>query len=148
MRVAAIVLVTTAILFTANTPRALAKGTVQVQQSDGSVQTYPNSSIVVANKVLKITSADKQGTIVIERAACFHMGEIIRCLADQLSLDQGGKDQVLDLHYGTIYLNSTGTKQSLPATSAQLAPNGIMLSLVTKIGTVVNLTGTIDKWTK
>jgi hypothetical protein len=148
MRVGAIALVASALLFGACFSRAQATATVQVQQSDGSVQNYPNSSIVITNKTLRITSADKQGTIIIDRAACFDLGNVIRCLADQLSLVQGGKNQQLDLHYGTVYLNKTDAKQPLPHTSQQLSPNGIMLSLVTKIGTVVNVTGTIDKWNK
>jgi hypothetical protein len=127
---------------------ARASGTMQVQQTDGSTQTYKNVSVVISNKTLRLTSADKQGTLVVDRAACSFLGKVMRCLPESMTLDQGGGAQRLDFQSGTVYLNSTDTKQPLPATSQQLPPNGIMLSMTTKIGTIVNLTGTIDKHTK
>jgi hypothetical protein len=127
---------------------ARASGTVQVQQSDGSIQKYPNATIVVSNKTLRITTADKKGTLVIDRAACSLIGKVMRCLPYSMSLDQGGGAHPLDFQRGTVYLNGTDTPQPLPATSAKLPPNSIMLSLTTWIGTVVNVTGTIDKQTK
>jgi len=62
-----------------------------------------------------------------------------------MTLDQGGGSHPLDFQRGTVYANLTDSKQPLSQSSMQLPPNGIMLSLTTKIGTIVNLTGTIDK---
>ncbi len=123
----------------------LAKGTVTVQQSDGSTQTYNNVSIVIANKTLRITTADGVGSLVIDKAACSYVGDLQMCLPYSMTLDQGGGTHPLDFQRGTVYANLTDSKQPLPQSSAQLPPNGIMLSLTTKIGTIVNLTGTIDK---
>jgi hypothetical protein len=127
---------------------AWATGTVQVQQNDGSSQFYKNATIVVSNKTLRITTADKKGTLIIDRAACQLQGKVLRCLPYSMTLDQGGGATPLDFKIGTVYLNTTNEKQPLPPTSEQLPPNGIMLSLTTRIGTIVNVTGTIDKQTK
>jgi len=124
---------------------AHAKGTVTVQQSDGSTQTYNNVSIVIANKTLRITTADGVGTLVIDKAACSYVGNLQMCLPYSMTLDQGGGSHPLDFQRGTVYANLTDSKQPLSQSSMQLPPNGIMLSLTTKIGTIVNLTGTIDK---
>jgi hypothetical protein len=47
-----------------------------------------------------------------------------------------------------VYVNLTGAKQQLPLSSTQLPPQGILLSLRTKIGTIVNLSGEIDQVAK
>ena len=123
---------------------AYATGTVRVQQDDGSVQVYKDAMIVVSNKTLRITTADKKGTLIIDKAACSYVGEVMRCLPYSMSLDQGGGLHPLDFQRGTVYLNATDDRQPLPLTSKQLPPRGIMLSLTTRIGTIVDVTGTID----
>ena len=125
-----------------------ATGTMQVQQSDGSTQTYKNVSIVIGNKTLRLTTEDKKGTLLIDRAACYFVHKLMLCLPYSMTLDQGGGSQPLDFLKGTVYLNGTDEKLQLPASSQQLPPNGILLSLTTKIGTIVNLSGTIDKHIK
>ena len=127
---------------------AHATGTVHVQQDDGSMQVYPNATIRVSNKTLRITTADKKGTLIIDKAACSFIGAVMRCLPYDMTLDQGGGATPLDFQRGTVYLNPTGDKQPLPLTSNQLPPHGILLSLTTKIGTIVNVTGTIDQESK
>jgi hypothetical protein len=127
---------------------ARATGTVRVQQSSGSVQLYPNSRIEINNKDLRITTADKKGTLVIDDAACSFVGQVMRCLPYSMALNQGGGLHPLDFQRGTVYLNLTDVKQPLPLTSKQLPPHSIMLSLTTKIGTIVDVTGQIDKVTR
>ena len=127
---------------------ASATGTVRIQQSDGAVQLYPNASITISNKALHITTADKKGTLVIDRAACSFVGQVMRCLPYSMTLDQGGGSHPLDFQRGTVYLNLTDDKQPLAYSSKQLPPHSIMLSLTTKVGTIVDITGSIDKETK
>ncbi|HME81317.1 MAG TPA: hypothetical protein VKF82_04505, partial [Candidatus Eremiobacteraceae bacterium] len=62
-----------------------------------------------------------------------------------MTLDQGGGTHPLDFQRGTVYVNLTDSKQPLSNSSMQLPPQGILLSLTTKVGTIVNMTGTIDK---
>jgi hypothetical protein len=127
---------------------AYAKGTVRVQQSSGSMQVYRDVTIRIAQKALRVTTADGKGTLIIDKAACSFTGEIQTCLPYSIKLDQGGSVQPLDFERGTVYVNLTSAKQQLPYSSTQLPPQGILLSLRTKIGTIVNLTGEIDQVTK
>jgi hypothetical protein len=129
----------------ATTSDAYAKGTVTVQQSDGSTQQYAGVSIRIISKTLRITTADGVGTLSIDRAACSYVGDLMMCLPYDMTLDQGGGSHPLDFQRGTVYLNLTDAKQQLPLSSTWLAPQGILLSLTTKIGTIVNMSGTIDQ---
>jgi hypothetical protein len=127
---------------------AYAKGTVRVQQNNGSVQVYHDVTIRIAQKVLRVTTADGKGTLIIDKAACSFAGELQTCLPYSIKLDQGGSVKPLDFERGTVYVNLTDARQQLPYSSTQLPPQGILLSLRTKIGTIVNLTGEIDQVTK
>jgi hypothetical protein len=129
-------------------PPADAKGTVLVQQSDGSTQSYAGVDIRITNKTLRITTADGKGTLVIDKAACSYAGDLLRCLPYSITLDQGGGTHPLDFERGTIYANLTDAKQQLPFSSTQVPPKGILLALKTKIGTIVTMTGEIDEVSK
>jgi hypothetical protein len=124
---------------------AYAKGTVRVQQPNGSVQQYDDVTIRIANQALWITTADGVGTLEIEKAACSYVGSLQMCLPYSMTLDQGGGMHPLDFLRGTAYVNFTDDKQQLPLSSIQLPPQGILMSITTKVGTIVNMSGTIDK---
>jgi hypothetical protein len=127
---------------------AQAKGTARIEQSDGSSQTYSDVDIRVSNKTLRLTSADGKGVLVIDRAACSYVGDILRCLPYSMTLDQGGGAHPLDFAGGTVYLNLTTDKQQMPSSSAQLPPHGILLAIQTKIGTLITLSGLMDEVSK
>ena len=127
---------------------AVAAGTVTVYQNDGNVDTYTNSQIKIIHDVIYITSGDGKGTIVISRAACFSHKGLLTCLPTGVTLVQGGDAKKLDLDHGTLYINLTDSAMQLPLSSTQLAPKGVLLSFSTIIGTVVNVSGVIDKGNK
>jgi hypothetical protein len=127
---------------------ALAAGTVTIQHSDGNVDSYPNSPIHIIHDALYITSSDGKGTLVINRAACYYQGNVMTCLPTSVALVQAGNTKKVDLQTGTLYLNLTDQNQQLPLSSTQLPPHSIMFSFSTLIGTVVNVSGAIDKVTK
>jgi hypothetical protein len=124
---------------------AQAKGTVLIQQSNGHTNVYDDAVIKVIHGALYVTSADGEGTLVINRAACSHQGEILTCFATTATLVQSGETKALDLKKGTIYVNSTDAPQPLVLSTTKLAPHSIMLSLETDRGTYIGLTGGIDK---
>lgn len=126
-----------------STSVALASGTVRVQQVNGSVQTYPNSTFVVEGKTLRLTTADKKGTLVITDAACSFDGKLMRCLPYNVILKQGGSYQI-PLRSGTIYYNPTGQVQTLSYSSSQIGPKGVLGTMHTVHGTYVTITGTLD----
>ncbi len=122
-----------------------ATGTVVIQQIDGSIKTYDDVVIRIRNDELALTSSDGQGTLVIGKAACMKVGELVKCLPYDATLYQNGGKHHVTLKSGTVWLNPTMTKQPLSLTSAQLAPHGVLMSVTTKTGTYVSLTGTVDR---
>jgi hypothetical protein len=122
-----------------------ATGTVRVQQRDGSVRTYTNVRIRVHNDAMSITSSDGKGTIVIGKAACSKVAELIRCLPYDATLEQNDEARHIALQTGTVWLNPTDAKQQLSHSSTQLPPHGVLLAVRTKAGTYVSLTGVVDE---
>jgi hypothetical protein len=124
---------------------ASATGTARIQQRDGSVKTYTNVRIVVQNESMAITSSDGVGTLVLGKAACTKVGELLRCLPYDATLEQHGQATHVPLQSGTVWLNPSNTNQQLTHSSTQLPPRGVLLSLQTKAGTYVSLTGIVDR---
>jgi hypothetical protein len=123
---------------------ANATGTVRVQQRDGSVQIYSGVRIVVRNDSMSITSHDGKGTLLIGKAACSKVADLIRCLPYDATLEQNGKAARIALQTGTVWLNPTDAEQPLSHSSAQLPPHGVLLAVKTRAGTYVSLTGILD----
>jgi hypothetical protein len=119
-----------------------------IRQHDGSIRTYTNVRIGIGNDQMELTSSDGQGTLVLGKAACMKEGQLIRCLPYDATLFQGGNKRRIVLQSGTVWLNPTQTKQQLPLSSAQLPPHGVLMSVNTRAGTYVSLTGTVDEMHK
>lgn len=124
---------------------AQSKGTVRVQQTNGTVQIYNNVAIDIVGRTLRLTTADGKGTLVIDRAACSYSGEIQVCLPYQATLRQRGTSNPINIAKGTAYVNLTGVKQQLSLSSTQLPSRGILMAIRTKAGTYLTLTGEIDQ---
>jgi hypothetical protein len=127
-----------------------ATGLVRVQQSNGSIQEYPDARIDYSKdaKTLTITTADGKGVLTIDQAACSYVGEVYRCLLTHMTLTQGGQTKPLDFSSGTIYANTTGGNLNMPLSSQIIPPKGIVMALTTKAGTYISMTGTIDSGVK
>ncbi len=125
---------------------AAAKGTVRIQQADGSVQTYDNVTLKRhAEDALYVTTADGDGTLVITKGACSYVGNLLRCLLDQAELQQGGTTTRLDFEQGTLFANLTNSKQNLLNSSQGLLPGGVLVALRSPRGTYINISGTIER---
>ena len=125
--------------------RANATGTVRIQQRDGSIKTYTNVKIVVLTESMTITSSDGEGTIILGKAACTKVGELLRCLPYDATLEQHGETTHIPLKSGTVWLNPSDSNQQLTYSSTQLPPRGVLLAIQTKAGTYVSLTGIVDR---
>lgn len=132
-----------AIICTIAPSPADARGTVRVQERDGSVRFYHDATMRVVDRTLRITSADKQGTLVISDAACTLIGHVLRCLPYHVALEQNGTHQ-LDFEHGTLFYNPTDAKQHLTHSSTTLQAKGILGVLMSNVGTFVTLSGTLD----
>ena len=128
---------------------AAALGTVTVQKVDKPIQTYANARIVYQpKKALLITTSDGKGTLIIDKAACSYVGDLLTCLPTSIQLKQNGTVSPINISKGTVYANLTGQSQPLSNSSMRLPPNGILFSVTTKLGTIINVMGVIDTVTK
>jgi hypothetical protein len=121
-----------------------ASGTARIEQSDGIIRQYRVSLVVVDHRGVRITSADRRGTLTVGKAACSYLGELERCLPYSIVLDQDGRKHSIAVQRGTEYLNRTATLQPLPYSSRHMPPHGLLLLLLTARGTYITVSGTVD----
>jgi hypothetical protein len=124
---------------------ASATGTAWIQHPDGTTSTYTNVRIVIWNESMAITSSDGRGTVVLGKASCTMIGELVRCLPWDATLFQNGRRVHIPLESGTVWLNPTHTNQRLSHSSTQVPPRGVLLAVETRRGTYVTLTGVVDE---
>jgi hypothetical protein len=132
------------ILLAAGAGVAGASGTARIEQSDGVVRQYRVSLVVVDHRGVRITSADRRGTLLVGKAACSYLGQLERCLPYSIVLDQDGEKHPIAVQRGTEYLNRTGMLQQLPYSSRHVPPHGLLLLLLTARGTYITISGTVD----
>jgi hypothetical protein len=137
-----------AICYTFGGAPAGAAGTALIRQSNGHTDVYENVAIKVIHDALFVTSADGKGTLVIHRAACAFQGALLVCFPTSAVLVQAGQTKALSLKEGTVYVNTTDAPQQLALSTAKVPAHGILLSLTTKRGTYVSLSGRFDKVVK
>lgn len=124
---------------------ARATGTVRILQNDGSTKTYTRVRIAIRDQSMAITSADGEGTLVLGKAACTKVDELVECLPYDATLFQNGMRTHIALQSGTVWLNPSKTDQRLTHSSTQLPPRGVMLAIRTRRGTYVTMTGIVDE---
>jgi len=124
---------------------ALASGSVQIQQRDGSIQTYTGVTLKVANKTLTLTSADKVSTVAISGADCAPDGAIVRCTGGGFSLLQDGKKHIVPFKSATFYFNPTDQDQLLPLSTAKIGPHSVIFAVQTAKGTYITGNGKLDQ---
>jgi hypothetical protein len=132
-------------LYLLSVAQAAATGTVRVQQNDGTVRTYDDVSIRVKHNTIRIGSKDRKGTLVVDRAACSYVGELLRCLPTSFQLVQSDQTKTIQLINGLIYLNLTDQPQQMSFSSKHIQPRDIVLTLQTMHGTYINVRGQIDE---
>jgi len=124
-----------------------AKGTVSIQESGGPNRTYEDVTLVVMNKALYLTTADKKGTLIISDAACTLVEKLLRCLPYAASLKQNGKTKPIKISSGSIYFNTTDEVQTLKYPSMELPAKGVRGVVRTNIGSYVSISGRLDDGT-
>lgn len=125
---------------------AAATGTVIVEQRNGTTKTYRDVRIAIEDAAMAITSADKKGTLVLGKAACTEIGELVKCLPYDATLLQNGMKFHIPLKVGgTVWINRGTTNQRLPQSSEELRPHGVLVAVTTIRGTLVSLTGVVDE---
>jgi hypothetical protein len=124
---------------------ALATGTLRIQQSNNSVQTY--SGVVMKldqkNHALMLTSADKVSTVAITGGHCTPEGKLVRCTGGGFSLRQEGKTYVIPFKSATFYFNLSEQEQASPL--AAVRPHSVVFDIVTRKGTHITGNGKLDE---
>jgi hypothetical protein len=133
-----------AAMIVASAAAASATGTARIHHIDGTESTYSGVTVAIVGSTLHVRSPDRKGTLVIERAACSHDGALLKCLPTRVVLRQHGSSRPMALESGTIYFNFSADPHTLTYSSRLVQPHGVLLSLQTLRGTVINLDGTID----
>jgi hypothetical protein len=123
---------------------ALATGTLKIQQSDNSVQTYTGVSMKIVNHTLMLTSSDKVSTVVISGGDCAKNADLVRCTGGGLTLQQDGKTHVVPFKSATFYFNLTDQDQALPLSTMKVGPHSVVFSAQTAKGTYITGNGTLD----
>jgi hypothetical protein len=126
-------------------PPAGATGTINIQRTNGTKNTYRDVKIKIFSGSLFLTSDDGNGTIVVTRAACSYQGAIMVCFPTAATLVQEGESNALNLKNGTIYLNATGDAQQMTRSTAKIPANSVLLALTLKDGTFIDVRGRIDE---
>lgn len=141
MRISASMVVAFVLLLPAS---ALATGTVRIQQSDNSVQTYTGVLMKISQneQTLTLTSADGVSTVVISGAHCAPMGGLVYCTGGGFSLQQGGKAYVIPFKAGKYYVNLSDQDQSSPL--SKVGPHSIVFAILTVKGTHITGNGKLD----
>lgn len=127
------------------TAQAPATGTVRIQQSDGSVQTYTGVTMKVANKKLTFISADKVSTVVISGASCGLRGALVRCMGGGFSLLQDEQQHIVPFKAATFYFNPTSQNQELPLSTTKIHPHSVIFAVQTAKGTYITGNGKLDQ---
>ncbi len=123
---------------------AAATGSAHIEHPDGTVKNYTDVRITVDGTSMAMTSSDGQGTVYIGKAACTKVGVLVKCLPYDATLVQHGTTTHIPLQSGTVWLNPTASAAVLPNSTSKLPPLGVVLTMETKGGTTVSLSGTAD----
>jgi hypothetical protein len=126
------------------TAPAAAIGTLRIQQSDDSVQTYTGVHMRIVNNTLTITSADKVSTVVITGADCDHGPNLIRCNGGTISLREDGT-HAIPFRSATFYFNMTDQDQQMPLSTLKVGPHSVIFAAHTQKGTFLTGSGTLDQ---
>jgi len=123
---------------------AFATGKVEVQQFDGSTQTYQHVDMKVVGLTVFLSSPNRKDVLEIVTDACSYPAGVERCLPYRTTLRRGGRPHTLPLERGAVYLNTTNEVEHLPHSSEVLAPHHVIVHLDTMRGTYISAFGSLD----
>ena len=123
---------------------ANAEGQTDVQQSDGSSQTYRHVHMRLDGRTLFLSSPDRKDVLEVSSDACSYAGDVQRCLPFATTLHRHGRTHTIALSRGTVYLNLGSDVAHLPHSSRALGPHQVLVHLHTRRGTFISAQGTLD----
>jgi hypothetical protein len=136
--------VSIAALAVAMTAPAWATGSLKIQQSNNTIQSYTDVGIRIVGKTLMLTSEDKVSVVIISGGSCTDDNGLKRCNAKQLSMEENGTMHVIPFVSATFYFNLTDGDLMLPLSTMKIAPNSVIFSAKTDKGTYITGSGMLD----
>jgi hypothetical protein len=123
---------------------AFASGQVDVQQFDGSTQSYEHVRMKLVGLTLFLSSPNHKDVLEIVTDACSYPGGVQRCLPYKTTLRRDGRPHVIELERGSVFVNLTDAIEHLPHSSQVLAPQHVIVHLHTTRGTYISAQGALD----
>lgn len=124
---------------------AAATGTVRIQQSNDTVQTYTGVKLRIVNKTLVLTSADGVSTVTIGGASCDRSTDLIRCTGGSITLKQAGQLNTIPFRSATFYFNLSDQDRALPLSTMKIGPHSVIFVARTAKGTYITGSGKLDQ---
>ncbi len=137
-------LVAAMVLVFAGALPAGATGVVHIQPKNGPVKTYAGVKIALDSASMALTSSDGVGTLYVGRAACTTVGQLIKCAPYDATYIAKGVSTHIALVGGNAWLNPSKSAHPIPDSKSVLPPRGVVMTIHSKAGTTVTLSGTAD----
>jgi hypothetical protein len=137
-------LVAAVVLLFAGALPAGATGVVHIQPKSGPVKTYSDVKIALDSASMALTTSDGVGTLYVGRAACTTVGQLIKCAPYDATYIANGVSTHIELVDGNAWLNPSKSAHPIPDSNSMLPPGGVVMTMHSKAGTTVTLSGTAD----
>ena len=93
---------------------------------------------------MRLTTSDGVGTLYIGRAACTAVGQLVNCVPYDATYIAHDVSTHIVLTGGSAWVNLSKNVQSLPDSTRKLAAHGVVLTMTSKAGTTLTVSGTAD----
>jgi hypothetical protein len=127
---------------------ALATGEINVEHSNGDIDTYSDVSIANAPQVLYIKSKEGNTMLLITKNECKKEGELLVCDKARAGVDTNGVMEELNMKEIILFINPTKTRQPIEGSKITLSPETFLLEMSTANGNYITGAGKIDSTTR
>lgn len=127
---------------------AFAKGEINVEHSDGTLETY--SGVVISNTadILYFEDPDTGTILMVSKKGCNPEGELLVCKEARMGVDTHGVIEELSVKQIFLFINPTQKAQPIKNSEVTLSPGTVLLEVSTNKGSYVTGLGKIDATTK
>ena len=123
---------------------ALATGEVDVEHSNGEINSYSNVTIANAPKVLYFQSEEGNTRLLITKNECKKEGKLLVCDQARAGVDTNGVMEELDVKQIILFINPTNQRQPIKGSKVTLAPGTVFLEMSMVNGNYITGSGKID----
>jgi hypothetical protein len=138
-----------ALIFTfAISAPAFAKGEINVEHSDGIIDSYSDVTISNTADILYFEDPDTGTILMISKKGCNPEGELLLCQEARMGVDTHGVMEELGVKQIFLFINPTQKAQPIKNSEVTLSPGTVLLEASTNKGSYITGLGKIDATTK